>query len=104
MALKACRECGAQVSTEAETCPHCGVRAPTLASSETSNQATFHHLVSFDKGRATAVIGLGAILHIIFFGLLGTVLITIGLVFLFLAHWLFWGICLLLGGVGALTG
>jgi hypothetical protein len=29
MALKPCRECGAQVSTEAEVCPHCGVRAPT---------------------------------------------------------------------------
>jgi hypothetical protein len=28
MALKPCRECGAQVSTEAEVCPHCGVRAP----------------------------------------------------------------------------
>jgi hypothetical protein len=29
MALKPCRECGAQVSTEAEICPHCGVRSPT---------------------------------------------------------------------------
>ena len=29
MALKPCRECGAQVSTEAEVCPHCGVRSPT---------------------------------------------------------------------------
>lgn len=29
MALKPCRECGAQVSTEAEVCPHCGVRTPT---------------------------------------------------------------------------
>jgi hypothetical protein len=28
MALKACRECGQQISTEAETCPHCGVRKP----------------------------------------------------------------------------
>jgi RNA polymerase subunit RPABC4/transcription elongation factor Spt4 len=28
MALKPCRECGAQVSTSAEVCPHCGVRAP----------------------------------------------------------------------------
>jgi ribosomal protein L40E len=30
MALKPCRECGQQVSTEAETCPHCGVRSPTV--------------------------------------------------------------------------
>lgn len=29
MALKACRECGNQVSTKAEICPHCGVRSPT---------------------------------------------------------------------------
>jgi len=28
MALKACRECGAQVSTSAATCPHCGVGNP----------------------------------------------------------------------------
>lgn len=29
MALKPCRECGAQVSTKAEVCPHCGVHSPT---------------------------------------------------------------------------
>ena len=29
MALKPCRECGANVSTEAKICPHCGVRSPT---------------------------------------------------------------------------
>ena len=28
MALKPCRECGKQVSTEAVTCPHCGVPQP----------------------------------------------------------------------------
>ena len=31
MALKPCRECGAQVSTEAEICPHCGIRSPTAS-------------------------------------------------------------------------
>src|SRR5579862_8845234 len=31
MALKPCRECGAQVSDAAETCPHCGVPAPAGA-------------------------------------------------------------------------
>jgi hypothetical protein len=31
MALKACRECGVQVSTSAEVCPHCGIRAPTAS-------------------------------------------------------------------------
>jgi len=29
MALEPCRECGQQVSTEAPTCPHCGVPSPT---------------------------------------------------------------------------
>jgi hypothetical protein len=29
MALRSCRECNAQVSTEAEVCPQCGVRNPT---------------------------------------------------------------------------
>ena len=28
MALKSCRECGKEVSTEAKTCPHCGVANP----------------------------------------------------------------------------
>jgi DNA-directed RNA polymerase subunit RPC12/RpoP len=28
MALKACRECGKDVSTEAKQCPHCGVSKP----------------------------------------------------------------------------
>jgi len=37
MALKPCRECGAQVSTEAEVCPHCGVRSPTATSTATVN-------------------------------------------------------------------
>lgn len=30
MALQPCRECGAQVSTEAPTCPHCGVPDPAV--------------------------------------------------------------------------
>ncbi len=29
MPLTQCRECGAQVSTEARSCPHCGVPSPT---------------------------------------------------------------------------
>jgi len=27
--LKSCRECGEQVSTEADECPHCGTKNPT---------------------------------------------------------------------------
>jgi hypothetical protein len=29
MALKPCRECGAEISTAATTCPHCGMKSPT---------------------------------------------------------------------------
>lgn len=29
MALKKCRECGGQVSTDAKACPHCGAKDPT---------------------------------------------------------------------------
>jgi len=32
MALKPCRECGGQVSTTANTCPHCGVKNPAKSS------------------------------------------------------------------------
>jgi hypothetical protein len=31
MALKPCRECGAQVSTKVEICPRCGVHSPTAS-------------------------------------------------------------------------
>jgi hypothetical protein len=31
MALQPCRECGREISTEAQTCPHCGVGRPAEA-------------------------------------------------------------------------
>jgi hypothetical protein len=31
MALKPCRECKKEVSTEASSCPHCGKKAPTAS-------------------------------------------------------------------------
>ena len=31
MALMKCRECGKDVSTEAESCPSCGAKAPALS-------------------------------------------------------------------------
>jgi hypothetical protein len=34
MALKPCRECGEQVSTESAHCPHCGVPHPTTSHAE----------------------------------------------------------------------
>ncbi len=30
MALAPCRECGKEVSSEAETCPHCGIKKPVV--------------------------------------------------------------------------
>jgi len=36
MALQSCRECGKAVSTEAATCPHCGVPQPTTPTAEGS--------------------------------------------------------------------
>jgi hypothetical protein len=35
MALEPCRECGREVSTEAQTCPHCGVGRPAATASVT---------------------------------------------------------------------
>jgi hypothetical protein len=54
MALKPCRECGAQVSTAAETCPHCGVKRPVK-----SPASSVGCLVVFV---IAAVIGLGIFL------------------------------------------
>lgn len=34
MALKPCRECKKEVSTDAKTCPHCGVSNPTVAAKD----------------------------------------------------------------------
>lgn len=28
MAVLECRECGKEISTDAETCPHCGIKYP----------------------------------------------------------------------------
>lgn len=34
MALKKCRECGKEVSTNANKCPHCGAPLPTFSNSQ----------------------------------------------------------------------
>lgn len=31
MALKACRECGRKISTQAKSCPHCGIPHPVVS-------------------------------------------------------------------------
>ena len=40
MPLTSCRECGKQVSTEATSCPHCGVPTPGSTASPISPQPT----------------------------------------------------------------
>jgi hypothetical protein len=39
MALKPCRECGREISTEAPSCPHCGAPVATKPSAEEKNGA-----------------------------------------------------------------
>jgi uncharacterized membrane protein len=39
MALQPCRECGARISTEAPSCPHCGVPDPTRGSAPEARAA-----------------------------------------------------------------
>ena len=39
MALKPCKECGKDVSTQAKTCPHCGVDAPAQKGTQVSSGA-----------------------------------------------------------------
>lgn len=47
MALTTCRECGAQVSTEAKACPSCGVKAPAKRTAEAKQSAlTKKHTLS----------------------------------------------------------
>ena len=43
MALKPCRECKKKVSTEAATCPHCGVPEPTLDKSKNILEEVWMH-------------------------------------------------------------
>lgn len=42
MALEPCRECGHEVSTEAETCPQCGVPNPTRDEDEHEFSEWYH--------------------------------------------------------------
>ena len=41
MALAPCRECGREVSTEAQTCPQCGVPAPTREGRRSGTRSRF---------------------------------------------------------------
>lgn len=40
MALVKCRECGQQVSDQAEVCPHCGIKSPARIPASTSSPQT----------------------------------------------------------------
>jgi hypothetical protein len=45
MALRPCRECGKEVSTEAKQCPHCGVSNPTKSKTPNNQAAAVGCLV-----------------------------------------------------------
>lgn len=59
MALMYCRECGNQVSSEAPTCPHCGVPRPVILP-EVVQPAPYHRPFSLAprKEHDTTVAGL----------------------------------------------
>jgi TM2 domain-containing membrane protein YozV len=46
MALMYCRECGNQVSSEAPTCPHCGVPRPVILPAVVQPELYYRHPVS----------------------------------------------------------
>lgn len=62
MALQPCRECGHEVSTEADTCPNCGVRKPTQSSLMaflTKSRGSRSGCGSGCGGLLVAIIGIG---------------------------------------------
>lgn len=44
MAMSRCRECGKEVSTEAQSCPHCGAMDPTGVGLKHSAKTPAGHL------------------------------------------------------------
>lgn len=87
MALKPCRECGREVSTEALTCPHCGIprptapgdttaprpqppRTPTRAAPASPARQTAWKALGWIVGVLLAVAGVGALLSAPLAGLL----------------------------------
>ena len=54
MALIPCRECGAQISSEAKSCPHCGAKPRTIVSGIAS------------AGRVLGYIGFAIVLFVTF--------------------------------------
>ena len=65
MSLASCRECGGQVSTEAGTCPHCGVGNPA----HTRQGAQRAHQ---EKRTGAATVGTG-----VFAGIAGCIIVPI---------------------------
>jgi hypothetical protein len=63
MALAPCRECGQQVSTEAATCPHCGVGRPArlIATPSLPNFASPPNHSLPDRTKRSAVKGAVAV-------------------------------------------
>lgn len=51
MAMTKCKECGSEVSSEAATCPHCGIAAPALTTAQKAQVVQFS---AFARSRALA--------------------------------------------------
>ena len=56
MALKPCRECGKPISTEATTCPHCGVASPTATGKPVVIEATSKRFKTFQAAGGAAIV------------------------------------------------
>lgn len=78
MALTECRECGEQVSDEAEDCPHCGV--PNPAGTRATSQSAQHKARGREKEGSTGKGCLGSGLLAVggLWGLIGLGNIVIG--------------------------
>src|SRR5689334_11699865 len=57
MALRSCRECGKDVSTEARTCPHCGIPRPAPEHAPPTSQERRTGAIAL---ALLAVVGVGA--------------------------------------------
>jgi len=64
MALSTCKECGAQVSTEAKSCPHCGVKAPAQRPSSAPSVLTKKYTMSPTLKILLAVMFVGLIANV----------------------------------------
>jgi RNA polymerase subunit RPABC4/transcription elongation factor Spt4 len=53
MAMRPCKECGKEISTKADACPHCGAKPPKRTSAFTWIMAFFVVIITFSAIRAS---------------------------------------------------